>query len=795
MRCLSVAAVALLSTALSASGTQQTKTRTPAPPSGQPSHQDLTSSTTSGSASLKAAKQSPAHRPSVLTGAANLNPAKAPVRTDGPSHHSFVSGGSDTCATATAISGNGPFNGDNVGATTDGPNNCGLMANDVWYNWTAPASGMTNISLCGSGYDTVISVYDTSACTGALLACDDDSSCGLQSQVNVNVTGGNVYKIQVGGFNGSTGSYSMNMSLAPTCPCSGNPPENEANCGIPTDTVNGGCNSTPPVYSSIACGGSVCGTGAWNGSIRDTDWYQFTVATTQSANWTVTAEFPVVVGLLDNNCPPALLSFVNGPACTATTALANVAAGTYVAFVAPDFNGPTFPCSGSNSYAGTLTCGASCAPPEDACASAIAISGLGPFTGSTQCCSTDGPDPCGVLMTNDVWYDWTCGASGITTFSLCGSTYDTSIAIYDTNACQGAVLSCNDDFCNFQSQTTANVTAGNVYKIQIGGFSGATGSYTLSISAPVPPCPCSGHPPENEPNCGLPDTTNGGCNSSPPVYSQLACGGSVCGTGAWNGSTRDTDWYQFTLTGNATVTWTVTAEFPVVTGLLDNLCPPTILDFDFGSTCAATVSTAALTPGTYVAFTAPDFGGPPFACTTGNTYTGVLSCGGNIESYCSPDGSIANCPCANGAPGAGCANSDHTGGALLTGTGNASLGTDTVSLSSTQSGTIGHHSSSLALIFQGHDSGSFITYGDGVRCITSPLKRLFKFTPANAVTLTAPSASSIPPTPATISGQSAALGDPLVPGDIRGYQLLYRDPVLFCSPQSFNASNGIRVTW
>jgi hypothetical protein len=62
-----------------------------------------------------------------------------------------------------------------------------------------------------------------------------------------------------------------------TCACAGSPPEGEAGCGIPTDSFNGGCNSTPVVYSAIAVGGSVCGTAAWDGAIRDTDWYQFTL--------------------------------------------------------------------------------------------------------------------------------------------------------------------------------------------------------------------------------------------------------------------------------------------------------------------------------------------------------------------------------------------------------------------------------------------------------------------------------------------------------------------------------------
>src|SRR5262249_34691246 len=230
---------------------------------------------------------------------------------------------------------------------------------------------------------------------------------------------GNVYKIQIGGFAGASGTYTLGISANPsTCQCTGAPPEGEAGCGIPIDTFNGGCNSTPFVYSAIACGASVCGTGAFNGSSRDTDWYQFNVGGPSTVTFTVTAEFPVAVGILDNNCPPAILAFVNGPACTPTSATAcPSAAGTYVAFTAPQF-AAIISCGCQDTYLGTLTCGPSTAPANDNCAAATAISGNGPFTGSNVCSSTDGPDPCGVLMANDVWFDWTSNVTGVATFSL-----------------------------------------------------------------------------------------------------------------------------------------------------------------------------------------------------------------------------------------------------------------------------------------------------------------------------------------------------------------------------------------
>jgi hypothetical protein len=173
---------------------------------------------------------------------------------------------------------------------------------------------------------------------------------------------------------------------------------------------------------------------------------------------------------------------------------------------------------------------------------------------------------------------------------------------------------------------------------------------------------------------------------------------------------------------------------------------------------------------------------------------------GTVSSYCEGDGTHGTCPCGNGGPGRGCANSDHSGGALLVSTAGstASISNDQLVFSSARDnpGPNGFHPSSLAILFQGGVLVNGVTYGGGFRCIGSPIKRLFQFHPANGFLLTAPSATSFPPTPQTVSGQSAFLGDVLTAGSIRGYQLAYRDPFSCTGPPNlFNITQGIRVVW
>jgi len=385
-------------------------------------------------------------------------------------------------------------------------------------------------------------------------------------------------------------------------------------------------------------------------------------------------------------------------------------------------------------------------PGNDLCGGAFVI-----FDGDTAFdntgAATDGPptacngfaDP---QINQDIWYNYTATATDTVTVKLCGSTYDTKMAIHDGCGCSplGPELVCNDDFCGLQSQVSTAVIAGNCYKIRVGGYTGASGSGNINIAYgggsgpcgnaghdcctaggpgcddvdccnavcandsfccdtawdticvgevdtfcanPCPsPCGNAGHdcftpggpgcddadccntvcaldsfccqvawdgvcvseaqtfcgPPcdatcpagaiqEGEP-CG--SDTNGGCNSTPPVYGTIGCNQTVCGTQWADGNTRDTDWYHFTITTNNTVVhWKVWSQFPSVAFILNDDCGNIVLLGNAGSVQCPLVASpdcGFLNAGTYVAFVAPAaFVGDP--CGGGNNdYYGVLEC-------------------------------------------------------------------------------------------------------------------------------------------------------------------------
>jgi hypothetical protein len=167
---------------------------------------------------------------------------------------------------------------------------------------------------------------------------------------------------------GGVGVTDFLLLLANWGTCPGFTVEEEPDCGLPQDSVNGGCNSTPNVFSPIACGQTYQGSGAFDGSTRDTDWYEVVVTEPTIFTWTVTAQFSSVVGLVEQIVPGVsgcgnITGYLNpfavgGVGETVSVTTECMPSGTYYFFVAPDFS-VTVPCP--TPYEATLTCDAPCA--------------------------------------------------------------------------------------------------------------------------------------------------------------------------------------------------------------------------------------------------------------------------------------------------------------------------------------------------------------------------------------------------------------------------------------------------
>ncbi|TSJ40120.1 hypothetical protein [Fluviicola chungangensis] len=155
---------------------------------------------------------------------------------------------------------------------------CGSMGPDVWYQFTAPASGSVLIQTqAGSISDGVMALYSGTCGNWIEITCSDDDN-GLMPEISTSgLTPGATYLIRFWEYGGGTGTFDICVSsLAPpagntTCTvqtpiCSGSPITFTANTGgTPASTVNPGnsygCLSTSPnpswYYLEIATGGTL----------------------------------------------------------------------------------------------------------------------------------------------------------------------------------------------------------------------------------------------------------------------------------------------------------------------------------------------------------------------------------------------------------------------------------------------------------------------------------------------------------------------------------------------------------
>jgi photosystem II stability/assembly factor-like uncharacterized protein len=151
--------------------------------------------------------------------------------------------------------------------------------------------------------------------------------------------------------------------------------------------------------------------------------------------------------------------------------------------------------------------------------------------------------------------------------------------------------------------------------------------------------------------------------------------------------------------------------------------------------------------------------------------------------FCFGDGSGTACPCGNeSAAGsrAGCSSSIGVGGSLVA-SGQASIGADTLRLDGA-----GLPSDAPSLFFQGDArlaGGAGTAFGDGLRCVGGNVRRLGVRFAAGG---TASFGGGVPSV-AQVGGVSSA--------GVREYQAWYRNAVAFCSPSTFNLTNGVEVLW
>lgn len=247
----------------------------------------------------------------------------------------------------------------------------------------------------------------------------------------------------------------------------------------------------------------------------------------------------------------------------------------------------------------------------------------------------------------------------------------------------------------------------------------------------------------------------------------------------------------FAIVGNSfTATMTITATAgtltvtplggsPTNTSLAGNSSAPTAINGTI-TVAGATLQLVAPISSTFA------FSDPTSGATGSITLNGTLDAGYPLYSlYCFGDGTGTACPCNNhSAVGAqaGCLSSIGNAGKLAP-SGLPIVSADSLSLnSSAMPATV------ACLYFQGtlHENGGLGSLrGDGLLCTAGTLIRLGTRTNVAG-------ASSFPggvgPSVSVRGGVGAA-------GGTYYYQTWYRNAAAFCTPDTFNLTNGVAVTW
>jgi len=387
-------------------------------------------------------------------------------------------------------------------ATFDGPGLC-MEGPNIWYIFAADFTGNVTISLCGSSYDTKLALYDSSGWypdSDDLMECNDDF-CGSNAQITFMAVAGNHYLIEVGGFEDETGQGVLNIST-------GWGPGEPTNDDCYNATAVGNVTNLPFDTTHATSDGP----GYYNTS--DNIWYRYTAPYTCDVTVDLcNSSFDTAIVVYDGwDCTPAFTDIIarDDDSCGLYGLRSKV---TFSAIAGHHYLIEIGGSSGSDWGPGVMTIRCEGFPPppppwsNDDCDNAKPIGNVTNLPFDTTEATFDGRGDC--IDSPNIWYRYTATGTGDVTASLCGSSYDTKLAVYRGGYCPTSLsnlIECNDDFCGWQSQITFAAIAGRQYLIEVGGFGSETGQGVISVSFE------GGEPPE-PPTKALdlgdaPDSTN-----------------------------------------------------------------------------------------------------------------------------------------------------------------------------------------------------------------------------------------------------------------------------------------------
>ena len=137
---------------------------------------------------------------------------------------------------------------------------------------------------------------------------------------------------------------------------------------------------------------------------------------------------------------------------------------------------------------------------NDECSGAIPVVAQDTYFGTNVGATGAVGSSCGVNDVNDVWHSFTPEATHEYVIDLCGSDFDTVLAVYDSCDPDANELACNDEddgvtgagVCGvkpFESSVRLELEQGLTYYLRVSGYAGSpvgeAGDYVLTVTGPI----------------------------------------------------------------------------------------------------------------------------------------------------------------------------------------------------------------------------------------------------------------------------------------------------------------------
>jgi alpha-tubulin suppressor-like RCC1 family protein/subtilisin family serine protease len=400
----------------------------------------------------------------------------------------------DNFSAATTLSGtDATATGNNLIATKESgePNHAGNAGGrSVWWQWTAPSTGVATVTTDGSLFDTTLGIYVGSSVTSlTAVASDNDSGEGTRSQASFAAVSGTTYRIAVDGFSGTSGNVSLGLSLVVS----------------PAVPANDNFASATAVTLS---GSSATVTGTNIGSSKETgepEHVQNTGGRSVWWTWTAPSSGSLILNTTGSNFD-TLLAVYTGTSVNALTEVAtndqdptggntsrvmfNVTSGTTYRIAVDGVN------NGINTALGSVTLNFTLStvvlPPNDLFVLRTNVtSATATLTGSNAGATAETGEPYHYSTANkSVWWSWTAPASGPVLMSVTGTGFTPVLAVYTgtTFATMNYIRQAYGNGASYTSVVYFTATAGTTYQIAVDSYSSYSvgGNFTLSINPPIP---------------------------------------------------------------------------------------------------------------------------------------------------------------------------------------------------------------------------------------------------------------------------------------------------------------------